>query len=219
MPGEMSLDTKTGVLSAILPDGCVEEGKVVCKTRLLPASSAGDAAGAFSLVKITDATSITLQGMNITGSAGLGVTILNSNNITMDKCQVENVATGLSVGGAPGDVTQNVSLLRSEVGFTMLASTVWSGGNRSTLTPPGFLCENNRLHDFGRWIYTYQAGAHVAGVGVVVRKNLFYSSYHVALLFGGNGHLFELNEIRNVATIGYDTGAFCKYTIPNSTKP
>jgi len=40
-----------------------------------------------------------------------------------------------------------------------------------------------------------------------VRKNLFHSSYHVALLFSGNDHLFELNEIRNVATIGYDTGA------------
>ena len=29
----------------------------------------------------------------------------------------------------------------------------------------------------------------------------------VAILFGGNDHMFELNEIRNVATIGYDTGA------------
>eukprot|EP01043_Picozoa_sp_COSAG02_P095138 COSAG02_NODE_31524_length_532_cov_0.711316_1_plen_42_part_10 len=34
--------------------------------------------------------------------------------------------------------------------------------------------------------YTYQAGAHVAGVGVVIRKNRFYSSYHVAILFAGN---------------------------------
>ena len=29
----------------------------------------------------------------------------------------------------------------------------------------------------------------------------------VAILFGGNDHMFEFNEIRNVATIGYDTGA------------
>lgn len=29
----------------------------------------------------------------------------------------------------------------------------------------------------------------------------------VAILFGGNDHMFELNEMRNVATIGYDTGA------------
>jgi hypothetical protein len=47
------------------------------------------------------------------------------------------------------------------------------------LVPAGLLCENNRFHDFGRWTYTYQPGAHVAGVGVQIRKNLFYSSYHV----------------------------------------
>lgn len=154
----------------------------------------------------------------------------------------------LGVGGAP-----------AQVGFTLLASTEWSGGDRASLTPAGLVCENNRLHDFGRWVYTYQAGAHVAGVGVTIRKvpalftcapaspsfaactdtlllfipvvlvsnrldhvdvsyagthegsrvdqNLFFGGFHVAILFGGNDHLFELNEIRNVATVGYDTGA------------
>jgi hypothetical protein len=45
------------------------------------------------------------------------------------------------------------------------------------------------------------------GVGLVVRKNEFRSSYHVALLFSGNDHLFELNTFHHVATIAYDTGA------------
>jgi hypothetical protein len=209
--GEFAINRTSSVLSAMLPGGCVQNGAVVCQTRLVPASSAANAAGPFSVVLITDTASITLRGVNITGSAGNGVTVQNSSDITLDRCKINNVATGVSVGGELPKkgcaVTQNVSLLRSEVSYTMLASTVWSGGNRSTLTGPGFLCESNRLHDFGRWTYTYNAGVHMTGAGIVVRKNLFYSSYHVAVLFGGNDHLIELNEIRNVATIGYDTGA------------
>ena len=211
VPGEFALNRTDGVLSAILPSGCVQDGVVVCKTRLVPASSAANAAGPFSVVLITDTADITLRGMNITGSAGSGVTVQNSSNITIDRCKVNNVATGVTVGGEHPRkgraVTKNVSLLHSEVGYTMLASTVWSGGNRSTLQKPGFLCENNRLHDFGRWTYTYSGGAHMTGYGIVVRKNLFFSSYHLALLFSGNDHLIELNEIRNVVTIAYDTGA------------
>jgi hypothetical protein len=213
VPGEFAADARSGVLSAILPAGCIKgDGTVACKTRLVPSSlAANDAALTFSVLKIKGGAHITLRGVNVTGSVGAGITVDDSRNITLDQCHVNNVDAGVSIDAAVSTGTKmlshNISLLRSEVAFTMGASTVWSGGDRTTLTPPGFLCENNKIHDFGRWIYTYQAGAHVAGVGVVVRKNLFYSSYHVAILFGGNDHLFELNEIRNVATIGYDTGA------------
>ena len=171
----------------------------VCRTRVVPITSPS------SLVTITaGAKNITLQNIILTGNAGAGISIsAGSENITLEHLQVNNVVTGVNVD----QTNSGVSLSGSDVGYTMLASTSFSGGDRATLTPPGFRIESNRLHDFGRWVYTYQAGVHVGGVGVVVRKNLFYSSYHVALLFSGNNHLFELNEFRNVATIGYDTGA------------
>lgn len=40
-----------------------------------------------------------------------------------------------------------------------------------------------------------------------MRKNLFRSSYHVAILYGGNDHVIELNEFHHVVTITYDSGA------------
>ena len=191
----------------------------------------------------------------------------------MDALQLTNLETGVIV--TANTPAANISLVRSEVGFTSLASTMWSGGKhspassfsqsampecvqrRSSLfrgadSPVANTCgkqataQSSRRQDCSqktisftisaggrthseehncslttlreivfqlvvttilRSRYTYQAGAHVAGAGVVLRKNLFYSSHHVAILFGGNDHLFELNEIRNVATIGYDTGA------------
>ena len=97
----------------------------------------------------------------------------------MEKLELNNLQTGVTVNNAIPRAA--VSLVQSEVGFTLLASTVWSGGDRENLLPAGLVCENNRFHDFGRWTYTYQAGAHVAGVGVQIRKNLFFSSYHVRI--------------------------------------
>ena len=198
VPGEFVVDDRTGVLSAILPTGCIDGVRVVCRTRVVPSASPP------SLVAISGGSNITLQNVNLTGNAGAGITVgSGSSGIALEGLNINNVETGVVVDGT----TSNVAFKKSEVGYTLLSSTSFTGGNRSTLTAPGFLVENNRLHDFGRWVYTYQPGVHVGGVGIVVRKNLFYSSYHVALLFSGNNHLFELNEFRNVATIGYDTGA------------
>lgn len=195
VPGEYATDNRTGFLSAILPRMCVSGRAVVCRTRLVPAASG-------NLVTVTGANSISLSGVNITGSAGVGVVVLGSSNVKMDRCKFNALQTGVTVS-----TSSDVSLTHSEVGWTLMSSTSWSGGNRTTLTSARLLVSDSIFHDFGTWQYTYQAGVHVDGVGVIVRKNLFYASYHVALLFSGNEHMFELNEMRNVATIGYDTGA------------
>lgn len=43
------------------------------------------------------------------------------------------------------------------------------------------------------WVHgTDKPGVSMNGVGTVVRKNEFYSSYHAALLFSGNDHVIEL---------------------------
>lgn len=44
-------------------------------------------------------------------------------------------------------------------------------------------------------------------MGTTVRKNLFRSSYHVAILYSGNDHLIELNEFHHVVSITFDSGA------------
>jgi hypothetical protein len=116
VPGEFAIENRTRVLSAILPHGCLNDNDaVVCRTRLIPASSA-----ALTLVSATGASNITLRGLNISGSAGVGVAILNSTNVRMEKLRLNNLQTGVSINTAAPRA--NVSLTHSEVGFTLFGS-------------------------------------------------------------------------------------------------
>jgi hypothetical protein len=99
-----------------------------------------------------------------------------------------------------------VSLTHSTISYTGMESSYWDGGNRTLLQSSGFLAENNLFSLFGQYTYNYNPGVSANGVGMVVRKNEFHSSYHNAVLFAGNDHLFELNDFHHVTSIGYDSG-------------
>ena len=220
--GEYILNATTGELSAILPSECVSPvGAVLCPTRLVPASPIGSMSccvpgncSMAAMVRVIGSHNISLLRMNLTGSMGVGLSVWGSSNITIDSCAINNhLGTGVLVGSAaanfshcstaaPARDSYGVRLLRSDVGYTGGGASSFTGGNRTALSPSRFLIENNRLHDFGQAIYTYKPGVGVSGVGVTVRKNEFRSSYHVALLFSGNDHLFELNDFHHVTTIG-----------------
>lgn len=81
---------------------------VVCRARLVPASSA-----ALTLLTIQGASSVTIRGMNLTGSAGAGMKVQNATDVSLVGLQLNNLATGLSVSDC--HPRANVSLSRSEV--------------------------------------------------------------------------------------------------------
>jgi hypothetical protein len=186
--GEYVLDEATATVSAIFPDWCLHDGNVLCKTRLVPAvteSSAG--AGCFpgncssgaAMIRLVGATNVTIQGLNVSGSTGAGLSVIGSTNILIDNCVVSSVLNGVVVMGScssgpivpcpesegsegtpgfccpDGALTGsfNVALTHSEIAYTGMESSTWSGGNRTALRPAGLLVENNRFHDFGMWFY------------------------------------------------------------------
>ena len=81
------------------------------------------------------------------------------------------------------------------------------GGDRKTLTPAGHFAENNHIHHFGRWDRMYRPGVFLSGVGLRASHNLIHDAPHSAILFGGNDHLIEFNEIHNVCQESHDCGA------------
>ena len=212
------MDDKKGKLSAIFPEACMIKGKLICPTRLVPVLAAAAMTKvvycvthncSFSaMVRVIGATDVSFKSVNITGSTGTGAAVWGSTGVTFDDCNINNHQEGLLVGSTvhPAIDSLNVSLIGSDVGFTGMSSTRFTGGNRTLLSSSGFLVENNRLHDFGRCIYTNKVGVSANGVGITVRKNEFRSSYHAALEFSGNDHLFELNVFHHVTSIGYDSG-------------
>lgn len=225
-PGEWVLDSTAHKISAIFPAGCMDEnGSLLCPTRLVPAGTAnsagslcfpGNCSTKAAMVRLIETHNVTLRGLNFSGSVGGGLSVIGSTNVSIESCDINNVMNGLAVQSACVELeagqcasqkgSWNVSLSRSAISYTGLESSYWDGGNRTLLKPSGFLVESNTFTLFGQYTYNYNPGVSVNGVGTVVRKNEFHSSYHAALLFGGNDHLFELNNFHHVTSIGYDSG-------------
>lgn len=81
------------------------------------------------------------------------------------------------------------------------------GGDREMLKPAGHFAENNHIHHFGRWDRMYRPALFLSGVGLRASHNLIHDAPHAAILFGGNDHVMEFNEIHNVCSESHDCGA------------
>ncbi|MBL7102701.1 MAG: right-handed parallel beta-helix repeat-containing protein [Bacteroidales bacterium] len=83
-----------------------------------------------------------------------------------------------------------------------------TGGDRKTLTPANNYAENNHIYNFGRVFRTYSPAISMNGVGNRLSHNYIHDSPHAGVLFGGNEHILEFNEIHDIAKETGDVGAF-----------
>ncbi len=155
------------------------------------------------LVKITGAQHVQLVGLNFEFGHGDGVVLRGARQVTLAGCVVANCAgSGVSVDGSENTV-RSCDLFNLGKGGMHL-----HGGDRSSLTPANNVAENNHIHHFGRFQRTYAPGIGVGGCGQVVRNNCIHDAPHNAVLYGGNEHRFERNEVFRVVLETGDAGAF-----------
>lgn len=155
------------------------------------------------LVKITGAQHVQLVGLNLEFGHGDGVALRNTRQVTLAGCVVANFAgSGVSVDGS-GNTVRSCDLFHLGRGGVHL-----HGGDRTSLTPANNVAENNHIHHFGLFQRTYAPGVGVGGCGQVVRNNRIHDAPHTAVLYGGNEHRFERNEVYRVVLETGDAGAF-----------
>ena len=82
-----------------------------------------------------------------------------------------------------------------------------SGGDRSTLTPSNNKIVGNKITDVAYWHKMYLAGIEINGVGITVSNNLIFDVVHSAIMWQGNDHIIEYNEIYNASYESNDAGA------------
>jgi hypothetical protein len=82
-----------------------------------------------------------------------------------------------------------------------------TGGDRQTLTPGGHFVENCHFQRLGRWSKCYVPAVAMTGVGLRASHNLIQDHPHCAILYWGNDHLMEFNEIHHIALETGDVGA------------
>lgn len=149
------------------------------------------------------ASHIRIAGFRLEAGRSHGVVVRGGRGIVVEDLRIRNVGNwGLQVDGGDG---HRVS--RCEIVDTGDGGVSVNGGDRRTLTPAGHLVEDCHLARQGRWSKCYVPAILMNGVGMVASHNLIEDHPHCGILFSGNDHRIEFNEIRRVAMETGDVGA------------
>jgi hypothetical protein len=154
-----------------------------------------------NLVTMKDVSFVTLRGLTLETCRGTAVTITGGINTRVVGCVIRNTGGwAVTLNGRESGVAGCDLYNLGEGGVSL------SGGDRRTLTPAGLYLDNCHVHRFGRWNPICKPGVQVDGVGNRVTHNLFHDAPHMAVMWGGNDHLFEFNEFHSVVFGANDAG-------------
>jgi hypothetical protein len=155
------------------------------------------------LVQLVDAAHVRLEGLTLECSRGSAVTITGGTSNLVRACTIRNTGNhGVVVTGGTGHTVDRCTIANTGDSGIRL-----EGGDRATLTAAGHAATNNHVHHVARWSRSYQPAIGMQGVGQRVAHNLIHDSPHTAIMFGGNEHLVECNEIHSVCLETGDVGA------------
>lgn len=189
-PGEWYLDRRTGTLYFWPPEP-VNSGEALLSVSGEP------------LIRLRDASWIRIRGLVLEATRANAIEIRDGTENRIEACVVRNVGNhGVWIEGGTGH-----GVVGCDVQDTGDGGVVLSGGDRRTLVPGAHWVENCHFRRQGRWSKCYVPAILMQGVGLRASHNLIEDHPHCAILYGGNDHLLEFNEIRRVALETGDVGA------------
>ncbi len=189
-PGEWYLD-RTRKLLYLYPEGDLQNAEIVLATLTEP------------LLSASAAKHIRIEGLSFEYGHGAGIALQSTEYVEIAGCTISNLADGgISVNGTNNTIRSCDLYNLGTSGISL------NGGDRKKLTLAKNLAVNNHIHHYGRFQRTYAPGIGVNGCGQIVRNNCIHDAPHNAVLYGGNEHLFERNEIYRVVMETGDSGAF-----------
>jgi hypothetical protein len=189
-PGEFYLDRRSGVLY-FWPPKPVDSAEAIVSLLEAP------------LLALNNVSNVTFQGLILEATRGNAVNIEGGSSNRIAGCALRLVGDlAVSVRGGFGH-----GVLGCDISDTGDGGVSLKGGDRQTLTPGGHLVENCHFQRQGRWSKCYVPAVLLEGVGHRVAHNLIHEHPHCAILFSGNEHQIEFNEIHHVALETGDVGA------------
>ncbi|MFZ2872934.1 MAG: right-handed parallel beta-helix repeat-containing protein [Phycisphaerales bacterium] len=187
-PGEWFLDRATGTVYFWPPEP-IKDGDAVVSTL-------------DTLLSLDGAAHVTFRGLTLEAARGTAIRVDKALGNRVEGCTLRNIgAWAVSMSGADSGV------FNCEVTGTGDGGIRLSGGDRATLRPAHLVAENNHIHHWSRWNRMNRQGIALSGAGNRAAHNLLHDSPHTAIVFNGNDHLIEFNEIHDVCKESNDAGA------------
>lgn len=151
------------------------------------------------IISMDGAEYVTFRGFDFTKNQADAISIKNCENCTIADSEIyDNGGWGVYIDGGHNNVVDGCLMHGTAVGGVYM-----TGGDFETLAPAGHIVQNCEFYEFARVKRTYSPAVEARGVGQIIRRNYIHDGPHNAILFGGNDHLIEFNEIENVL---YETG-------------
>ncbi len=180
-PGEWFLDRKSGILY-FWPPKPLASGEALLSLSAQP------------LLKLTGVSHVTFQGLILEATRGNAIEFHGGDNNRIVGCLIRNLGnSGVVVKGG-----HDHGIVSCDISDTGDGGVSLSGGDRQTLTPGGHFVENCHFQRQGRWSKCYVAAIFLEGVGNRAAHNLIHDHPHCAILFWGNEHLIEFNDIHHI---------------------
>ena len=190
-PGEWDLDRARKTLYICPPAGGLKDSDEV----FVAMSGA-------PLVSAKDIAHVRFEGITFEYAYGDGLSIAGT-DVQVVGCRVS------CCGGSGVLLHGDRNVMRGcEVVQVGRAGVSANGGDRKTLRRADSVFEDNHVHDFGVFQRTYAPGFGVNGCGITLRANVMHDAPHSAVLYGGNEHLFEYNNVYRVLLETGDAGAY-----------
>lgn len=186
--GEYWVDTANRKVYAWLPAGGTLSSLSVCES---------------PLITVEKADGVQVRGVILTGGRGTAVEVKDSSEFLLRQ------STITAMGGAGVTITggHHSGVENAEISNCGESGVALSGGDFETLTPAENYVMNSRIHAVSRWCRTYHPAVNMDGVGQRIIGNTLTDLPHNAILFGGNDHLIERNDIQRVCLETGDSGA------------
>ena len=153
------------------------------------------------IIKADDVAGLVLDGFTCKCTRADGIVISGTSNV-VKRCIISNV-----LGDAVVMTGSDNLITGCEISHTGRGGIKIEGGDRTTLTPGNSKADNNLIHDWSEVYLTYQPAIRLEGVGNVCSHNEIYHSPHAAILYYGNDHVVEYNNIHHVVLQSSDAGA------------
>ncbi len=185
--GEWVIDRENGVLSLIPYENQTYVDVSVCS----------------NMFYAKEVNEVAIEGFDIAECRECGVYIEGSSVIDIRSLNVTHV-------GAWGIVCNdcyNARVNNCSVSYTAGGGISVRGGDRDSLTPSNSRISKNDITEVGVWHRSYMAGIEIDGVGITVSENKIYNVPHTGIMFSGNDHIIEKNEIDNACYESHDAGA------------